>query len=602
MEHLEQFAADLAGWVWSLPLFLILLGVGLAFSIATKFVQWRVVTHGLDCIRGKFDCPDDPGQINHFQALSAALSATIGLGNIAGVALAIQLGGPGAVFWMWVVGLLGMSLKYVECALAVMFRDERDVPDPSAPALMEADAEGRTLRYAGEKPARPGTVPRARGEVRGGPMWYIRKGLAEPLKERGHWAAPLFGGFAILFACLTVLASFGGGNSFQAWNVGDILRSNFSVPTWLSGAIVSTLVAMVIIGGIKRIGSVASRLVPFMCILYVFSAFYIIAINASEVPRLIALIFTEAFTPAAGEGAFMGTTVWMAFRWGLRRALFSNEAGQGSAPIAHAAARTDEPIREGVVAGIGPLIDTILICTMTALVLLISGTWNRAPVGTVGVIDGNAVHVAINPELPEQKQEQYVRELKLGGLLDVYIEEKFSAEPVTVKLGIAGLGPDSDQVVWTSSQEIVLDTSELTEEERAEIAVGQKVHLSIDGADMTRFAFDAAYPGFGKLMVTAAVVLFAFSTMISWSYYGEKGAEFLLGPRAILPYKFVFVIVIFLAHIGEKFSTVYDLSDAFVGMMALCNLPAALLLLPAVMRAAKDYFKRLDSGQMPKNK
>ena len=218
-----------------------LLGAGLLFSIVTKFVQFRILSHGVACIRGHYDRPDDTGHISHFQALSAALSATIGLGNIAGVAVALTLGGPGAVFWMWVVGLFGMTLKFVECSLAVMFRDVRDVPDPSAPALTGADAEARTLEYRGGPPPEPGVSSRGRGEVRGGPMWYIHKALVEPLRNRGNGLWVLFRVLAVAFALATVLNSFGSGNMFQGWNVSNVLEANFHVSRFLSAPIVAAL-------------------------------------------------------------------------------------------------------------------------------------------------------------------------------------------------------------------------------------------------------------------------------------------------------------------------------------------------------------------------
>ncbi|MGB2987309.1 MAG: alanine:cation symporter family protein, partial [Phycisphaerae bacterium] len=278
MPDLEQITDTMAGWVWSVPLFFLLLGCGFAFSVFSKFVQWRILTHGYACIRGHYDKPDDTGHINHFQALCAALSATIGLGNIAGVALAVSIGGPGAIFWMWIIGLFGMALKFMECSLAVMFRDVRDVPDPSAPALMEADAEQRTLEYKSEPRAsaravsprrlKPAAPSRARGEVRGGPMWYMQKALVEPLKERGNVLWVIFKVLAILFAISTMLNSFGGGNMFQGWNVSTMLGKHFLHfkplgldPRHVAAVLFSALVAMVIIGGIKRIGQVASKLV-----------------------------------------------------------------------------------------------------------------------------------------------------------------------------------------------------------------------------------------------------------------------------------------------------------------------------------------------------
>jgi AGCS family alanine or glycine:cation symporter len=585
--------------IWSTPLFLLLLGCGLVITIATKFSQWRVMTHGLDCVRGKYDDPDDPGAISHFQALCAALSATVGLGNIAGVAVAVSLGGPGAVFWMWVVGLFGMALKFAECSLAVMYRDVRDVPDPGAPALMEADAESRTLEYKDEAPPEPGAKELARGEVRGGPMWYIQKALVDPMKAKGNPLWGLFKVLAVLFAISTMLNSFGGGNMFQGWNVSDVLLKNFGVHQYVSATVVSILVAMVIIGGIKRIGRVASKLVPLMCVLYVLGAMYIILSNASQVPFYLGLIFRSAFSPTEAGGAFTGVTIWAAFSWGLKRACFSNEAGEGSAAMAHAAAKTDEPIREGVVAGMGPFIDTLVICTMSALVILMSGVWNREAVGHVESVSPEAVVIRLNDKLPEKDAAHYVYELSKDNNIAVHITREKDAAPTLLSMPV--LGTVAEDAAWGDLGTLTLDASKLDEAGKGKlgkVAVGMPTHLPLEGANMMRFAFDGGGFGMGKWIISIGVCLFAFSTMISWSYYGEKGAEYLFGPGAILPYKFVFVVFVFLGMVLTKFETVYDFSDATTGMMVLCNLPAVIILMPRLIRAANDYFRRLDSGEM----
>ncbi len=599
MQNLEQITKAMADWVWAPPLFFMLLGCGLVFSIVSKFVQWRIMTHGFSCVRGDYDQAEDIGQINHFQALCAALSATIGLGNIAGVAVAVSLGGPGAVFWMWVVGFFGMAMKFMECTLAIMFRDERDVPDPSAPALTAADAEDRTLEYEGEQKPGPGARIRGRGEVRGGPMWYIQKGLVEPLRAKGNIAWVLFKVLAVAFSVATVLNSFGGGNMFQGWNVSDMLSKHFDVPQYLSASVVSLLVAMVIIGGIKRIGGVASKLVPIMCVLYISGAFYVVASNAGEVPKYLAMIVRHAFTPIAETGALAGVSVWVAFQWGLKRACFSNEAGEGSAAMAHAAAKTAEPIREGVVAGLGPFIDTIVICTMSALVILMSGVWNRPAVGTVASIENDVLTLTVTGELPEKMEPLYLMRLEQGKALTVHTQRGVGETLETVNAPIESVKV-SGEGDWAAVESITLELGKLSADDRAKLAVNQEVHLDIAGAEMTGFAFDTVVLGFGKWMVTLGVCLFAFSTMISWSYYGEKGAEYLFGPQSILPYKFMFVVFVFIGMSQDKFSSVYNFSDATTGLMVLCNLPAVLLLSPHVLRAAKFYFQRFDAGEMPK--
>ncbi len=595
--QLEQITESMSNWIWWEPTFFLLLGAGLLFTIISKFVQWRIVAHGFACIRGDYDKPGDTGHINHFQALAAALSATIGLGNIAGVALAVSLGGPGAVFWMWIVGLFGMALKFMECTLAVMFRDVREGPDPGELHLSKDQPEGESTAATSAD----------NREVRGGPMWYVQKALVDPLKAKGNPAWVVFRVLAILFAAATILNSVGSGNMFQGWNVSNVLEKNFGVHVYVSAVIVSSLVALVIIGGIKRIGQVAAKLVPFMCVIYVAAATYVILTHISEVPYYLSLIVRSAFTPQAEGGAFAGAAVWLAFKTGMIRACFSNEAGEGSAAMAHAAAKTEEPIREGVVAGIGPLIDTLVICTMSALVLLMSGTWNRDPLARVVAVDEQSVQIEFNRDIPPRFADRYLDHLThpevTGAELAIHTARGVGVDLDTVTIDIpkdAVANDETGNVAWSDLATLTLSLEDESEDDRTALEVGQPVHLDMQGAELTRLAFDTTLAGMGAWIVSIGVCLFAFSTMISWSYYGEKGAEYLLGPTAILPYKFVFVIFVFLGMVLEKFQWVYNFSDATVGLMVICNLPAVLILSPHVLRAAKDYFRRLDGGQMPK--
>lgn len=610
MKQFEALTEWLDHLIWTPTLFFLLLGCGLIFSIVTKFIQWRALTHGVRVIRGQYDRPEDAGHISHFQALCAALSATIGLGNIAGVGIAVAIGGPGAVFWMWVVGFFGMAVKFVECSLATMFRDVRDVPDPGAPALTEKDAEAHVLDYDHEG-STPGAVALGRGEVRGGPMWYIQKALVDPLKSKGNPVWILFKILAVVYAVVIATASFGGGNMFQSWNVGNTLAKE-GVDERITGAVVAFLVSLVIIGGIRRIGAVASKLVPFMCILYVVGSLTVIAQNIDIIGDMFALIFRSAFTQIAGEGAFAGIGVYAAFEWGLRRALFSNEAGQGSAAIAHAAARTEEPIREGVVAAIGPFIDTIIICTMTALVVLSTGVWNRPAVGEISAIEGDTITVVMTPKqnIPGKIRAAHYAELaNEHSELWVIIEPRAGKEAVRLKASAEVLHGKSDQELaerksftMKLTREEEEDDEEAFAEKEARLAVEQKVHLALNGAQITRFALDTVAVGVGRWIILVGVCLFAFSTMISWSYYGEKGTEYLFGPVAILPYKILFVIAIFMGCVIQDFQTVYDFSDAMTGLTVFCNLPACLILLPVLVRAATHYFGRLDGGKMPRTK
>ena len=322
MDGFNRFMEAANGVLWHNSVLFIILGTGVLFTLWSGFCQYRALTHGFHVLRGRYDDPADPGAINHFQALSAALSATVGLGNIGGVALAISLGGPGAVFWMWVVGFFGMALKLTEVTLSMLYRNTDDPDNPH-----------------------------------GGPMWVISKSLA----RRGPGWARVGRAIGVIF-CLTLLVStVTSGNMFQAWNVGELTQSYFGIPSIFSGIVLAILVGMVIIGGIKRIGAVAGRLVPIMIVLYLLAAFYVLTVNLEQVPAMLALIVTAAFSPVEATGAFVGGTMGYAFLFGMKRALFSNEVGQGSSPIAHSAAKTNELVREGIVAGLEPFIDTLVV-------------------------------------------------------------------------------------------------------------------------------------------------------------------------------------------------------------------------------------------------
>ena len=570
-----EFLGKIAGYIWSMPLVILLVGTGVYFSIRLIFPQFRRIGHAIAIARGKYDNPDDPGEITHFQALCAALSATVGVGNIAGVAIALHAGGPGAVFWMWVAALFGMVTKYAECTLSQKYRVIHDD-----------------------------------GTISGGPMYYIEKGMGKKFK----WLAMLFAGCGLI-------ATFGGGNMVQsnsmtiaftdqfatqkyyndtplsmlnngteisvqegtdfiiktrdgkaieidisrAGTVGDLLNavnlhpadspdspnsvfaevatdnnsidftdytdgkheftltdtnggklieelgfvngdgsinklSDSKIATVIPerfflkailGLAISIIVGMVIIGGIKRIGKVASRLVPVMSSIYVAGALFIIFWNYDRIADSFYLIFKHAFTPTAATGGFAGATVLYAITWGVRRAAFSNEAGLGSAPIAHAAAKTKEPVREGLVAMMGPLVDTLIICTMTALVIIITGEWT-----------GKA-----------------------------------------------------------------------------------------DSSVLTKNAFNAGIPYVGGVIVAIGLILFAISTAISWSYYGNRCAEYLFGPRAILPYRWLYVISLFVGAVVQL-EFVWNFSDITLGLMALPNLIALIALSGVVISLTKDYFSR----------
>ncbi|MCJ7772519.1 MAG: amino acid carrier protein, partial [Desulfobacterales bacterium] len=330
---MEKLLGTLSGIIWGPVTIILLVGTGILLTLLVKGIQGRRFLYAWKLISGKYDDPNDPGEISHFQALSAALSATIGTGNIAGVGTAIALGGPGAVFWMWVTAVFGMVLKYSECLLSLKYR-----------------------------------VVNEDGSISAGPMYYLEKGLGQ------KW-------LGFLFAFFAAVASFGIGNMVQANSVAEPVLTYFGIPKWITGVIIAVLIFAVIVGGIKRIGQVASKFVPFMTVFYVVSALIVIFINMKAIPSAFAIIFHDAFTGTAATGGFAGAAVAQAIRFGVARGVFSNEAGLGSAPIAHGAAKTQEPVREGLVAMLGPFIDTIVICTMTALVIITTGAYTEGLTG-----------------------------------------------------------------------------------------------------------------------------------------------------------------------------------------------------------------------------
>ncbi len=461
MESVNEFLNTAVGYVWGLPLVIVLVGSGLYLSVILGVVQIKGFAHAFEVVRGKFDNPNEPGEITPFQALCTALSATVGLGNIAGVAIAISVGGPGAVFWMVVTGLVGMATKFSECTLSLKYR--------------KVDAKG---------------------VVHGGPMYYIEKGLGKKWKP-----------MAVFFAFACIFSSFGASNMFQTNQVATILKASFSIPPLLTGLVIAFAVAVVIIGGIKRIGHVTAFLVPFMGAIYVGGALLVIIMNAGQIPALLYQIIHDAFSGTAALGGFTGVALRQVFVQGVRRACFSNEAGLGSSPIAHAAAATHEPVREGVVALLEPFIDTVVICTMTALVILISGAWTQETSGMGGVA-------------------------------------------------------------------------------------------------LTAAAFNSAIPGFGDIFVPIAVALFAYSTLLSWSYYGGRSVDYLLGhskhiKAGLLLYKFVFCLF---AVVGAVWAIgpVLAFSDIMLGLMVIPNMIAVLILTPKLVQETNSYFSRMKRGDFEK--
>lgn len=518
MDTIAGWMSTLNGIVWGPFMIALLVGTGIYLTIRLRFVQFRHLKHSIDCVRGKYDDPEEAGDISHFQALAAALSATIGTGNIAGVATAIALGGPGAVFWMWVTALVGMATKFASCALALKYR------------VIHGD-----------------------GSASGGPMYYLTQGL------NMRW-------LGVLFALFAGLASFGIGCAVQSNSVADgllqLLPASMSesripdhVPLlggvitlkFIIGLGLAFLVGIVIIGGIKRIAKVAARIVPFMCAVYMFGAIVVLVRHTPEVPAALWQIVEYAFTPLAVGGGVVGVLFQQTIRMGVARGVFSNEAGLGSAPMAHAAAKTHEMAREGYVAMLGPFIDTIIVCTMTALVIIVTGVWQ------VRSADGELLY---GP----------------GG------------KGVPVRAEVNGTGV---QVVAG------IDGEPLTRADGSYYEVPT-------GAALTATAFGAGLgeglEGVGQAIVAIGIVLFAYSTMISWSYYGDRCWEYLLGERAILPYRLVFCLFVVLGTLSGL-DLVWLIADNLNALMALPNLIALLGLAGVVARETRLYNERLAEGE-----
>jgi len=555
MEQLNEILGAINGVLWHDWVLVFIVGVGVLFTLWSVFTQYHALTHGVQVIRGKFDHKDAPGAINHFQALSAALSATVGLGNIGGVAIAIAIGGPGAVFWMWIVGFLGMAIKTTEVTLSMLYRNTDDPENPH-----------------------------------GGPMWVAKKGF-EKFGPAWKPVGVIFGGIF----CVTLLVStVTGGNMFQAWNVAVIMEQYTGLPQIGTGIILTVLVGAVIIGGIKRIGSVAGALVPLMCGLYLLAALYVVIVNIEQVPGLFKLIFASALNPSEAQGAFLGGGAGYAFLWGMKRALFSNEAGQGSSPIAHSAAKTDEPVREGVVAGLEPFIDTLVVCTLTALVILASGAWNRGPEAVLEVPPkivqtGPNTWTMEDTPLPENQVAEWV----LGE------DQVF----MIAHTGVTADQTGTDRVRWHGTvveqgKQLVVRWSPLQSATQPTL-VDAGIYGSYLGAAFTSHAFDRVTPGLGAWLVTIASWLFAISTMISWSYYGEQGMVYLFGTRSVVPYRVVYCLLVLVACSGfiTTEAALDNLTGLGTGVMLFANIPIILIFGNQAIKAYRRYISRLKAGE-----
>lgn len=559
MNWFEYIVGRLEYFVWSwgikvgeeeIPFLVIaLLGTGVFLTLRLGFIQIRRLGHGFAVTSGKYDDPDEPGDVAHFQALTTALSATVGIGNIAGVAIAIHWGGPGALFWMWVTALLGMAVKYTEVTLAQHFRDVGPDRDPKA----------------------------WEGSVSGGPMYYIERGLGKRWKP-----------MAVFFAGALMVTSFLTGNAVQANTVADTMLTEFHIPTWLTGLVTAAIVAMVILGGIRRIGKVTAVLAPVMAAVYVSGAMAILIMNWEMVLPTFGLIFREAFNPSAGVAGAGAGAFLLTMMWGVRRGLFSNEAGQGSAPIAHAAAKTDEPVSEGVVALLEPFIDTLVICSMTGLALLITGVWNDRVPTRIELAGGDI---------------SWVQEVAEGDYDGIAAPAELRIEN---GLPAAAGGVSGPLVAWHEApiEELYVDSERtrrftgtiypsrgVAESDGGETYPNLFALAAESGAPLTKLAFERGLGRLGGYIVIFSVLLFAISTAISWSYYGDRCANYLWGPKAILPYKVVFIGMHFVGAV-IALSTVWTIGDIALGFVTFPNLIALVMLSGLVAKMTKSYFER----------
>lgn len=544
MHSLNDFLAGieiyLGGSLWFT---LLLLGTGVFFTIYLKFPQIRFFKHAIKVVAGKYDKPGEKGDASHFQALTTALSGTVGTGNIAGVAFAIYLGGPAALFWMLVTAFLGMTTKFVEVSLSHKYRETDE-----------------------------------KGFISGGPMYYMKNKLKMP------WLA----GF---FAAMTIVSSFGTGSLPQINSISSSLYTTFGFDKMITGGVLAVLLAFVILGGIKRIVKVTDKLVPAMAIIYFVGAISVILYNYENIIPSLVSVFANVFTGTAATGGFLGAGFAYAFNRGVNRGLFSNEAGQGSAPIAHAAARTEEPISEGMVAILEPFIDTIVICTLTGLVILSSGVWKEKLPNRFQNTDMTILDHQYNDTNGEDQKKLYEF---LSGTKKLPL---FSGE-LTVKNGIV-----QNPVSIINSRSLAEKVRVYQDDEslyNGKLTIENGKHLNKNGnyfkgnslmhsAPLTAEAFTRSFFGeWGKWIVSIGLLLFAFSTAIAWAYYGGRSVTYLFGAKGVLPYRVIYCIGFFIASFADT-TIIWTLSGITIALMALPNLVGILMLRKDMKETMNKY-------------
>ncbi len=522
-----------------------LIGTGVFFTIYLKFPQIRYFRHAIRCVKGSYDKQGDEGDTSHFQALATALSGTVGTGNIAGVALAVYLGGPAALFWMLATAMVGMTTKFVEVTLSHKYREKTED-----------------------------------GSIAGGPMYYMKNKLG--LK----W-------LAIIFAIATVFSSFGTGNLPQINSIASSVSSTFGIDKMMTGFVLSVLLFLVIIGGIKRIARVTSKLVPIMALIYFVGAISVILYNYENIIPSIISIFTDIFTGTAAGGGFLGAGFAYAFNRGVNRGLFSNEAGQGSAPIAHAAARAHEPVSEGMVAILEPFIDTIVICSLTGLVLLSSGVWKEKHFNEFQNADMKILGRTYHEDDITDVDELY-KYLNAKGYVDLFTGTLTVADgKIKNDLSILHARSIAEDVLLYKNGTLFSGTLEVSDGniidlENTVLLSGKSLMHS---APLTAVAFTNSFLGiYGQYIVSIGLLLFAFSTAISWSYYGDRAMTFLFGTRSVIYYRIVYVVGFFVASFTDT-TIIWTFSGITIALMTLPNLFGILLLHKDMKQTVEVYWK-----------
>lgn len=551
MEALNNFLLMLDGFLGSAFWFpYVLLGTGLFFTIYLKFPQIRFFKHGWKVVSGKYTHDDDPGDTTPFKSLTTALSGTVGTGNISGVAFAIFLGGPAALFWMWVTAFLGMTTKFVEVTLSHKYREKTED-----------------------------------GTMAGGPMYFMDKGL------NMKW-------MAIAFAVATVICSFGTGNLPQSNGIASAMEQSFGIDPMVMGGILAILLGLVILGGIQRIAAVTSKIVPIMAVIYIIGALAVIFANLGNLGPAFASVWADAFTGSAAAGGFLGASLAYAFNRGVNRGLFSNEAGQGSAPIAHAAAKTKDPAAEGMVSILEPFIDTIIICTITGLVILSSGVWNEKHHN----IFDKADMLIVSGQYSDQNQADVESLYKyLNNIDDTAITpyngriQVVSGKAVNTDFTVINSRSVAEDVVFSIASEEDSFTGMVIVED----GKPQKDNLVVSGlslvhsARLTTIAFTRGFFGdFGQYIVSVGLLLFAFSTAIAWSYYGDRAMTYLFGPKSIMPYRVVYVAGFFMAAFSDT-TLVWTFSAVAIVVMTLPNLFGILMLRKEMKDSMNQYWNKV---------